>query len=238
MYHVLPRGSGSNGVINVERKRKLSRKFPVISQQVRCEKIQAALNYLVTHNHLYENINTVLAVVSPEEINNENDFPIDFNIKMSLDLNKKHESAEKKVDSDFFSNSNKEVKFVDEEFANLIKPFEQKGIWLNSLNPLNSFQTPTGETLQAWEILNVLIDDENTISALGQGKVPYSLSNNQYCEEFERSHFSHQKNLVIKWSDRSNWPQQSISTSDSWIIPKNFLLLLITFFTTSAFVAT
>ena len=32
----------------------------------------------MTHNHLYEFINIVLSVVSAEEINNENNFPIDF----------------------------------------------------------------------------------------------------------------------------------------------------------------
>ena len=88
---VLPRESDSNGIIYVELKRKLSRTLPVISQQIRCEKIQAVLNYLVTPNHLHKNINMVLPVVALQEINDENDFPIDFN---SINLNKKHESAE------------------------------------------------------------------------------------------------------------------------------------------------
>ena len=68
----------------------------------------------MTHNNLYGNINTVLSIVSLEEINNENGFPIDFNIKMSKSLNKKNESAEQEFDYNFSSNSNKEIKFVDE----------------------------------------------------------------------------------------------------------------------------
>ena len=68
----------------------------------------------MTHNNLYGNINTVLSKVSLEEINNENGFPIDFSIKMSKSLNKKNESAEQEFDYNFSSNSNKEIKFVDE----------------------------------------------------------------------------------------------------------------------------
>ena len=51
------------------------------------------------------------------------------------------------MDSDFSSNSNKEIKFLDEEFFTYIKPFEQKGNQFESDDPLNSFRTPIGETL-------------------------------------------------------------------------------------------
>ena len=48
----------------------------------------------MNHNRLYENIVIVLPVVSHEGINNENDFPIDFNVKISANLKKKHEYPE------------------------------------------------------------------------------------------------------------------------------------------------
>ena len=101
----------------------------------------------MTHNNLYENINTVLSIVSLDEINNENDFPIDFSIKMSKSLKKKTKSAEQEFDYNFSSNSNKEIEFVDEEFVTFIKPFEQKGNEFEPDDPLNSFQTPIDETL-------------------------------------------------------------------------------------------
>ena len=78
MCKVVLRRSGSNGVVCVELKQNLTQKFPVLSQQTRCEKIHAVLYYLETHNHLYEYINIMLSAVSAEEINNENNFPIDF----------------------------------------------------------------------------------------------------------------------------------------------------------------
>lgn len=78
MCKVVLHRRGSNGVVCVELKQNLTQKFPVLSQQTRCEKIHAVLNYLVTHNHLYEYINIMLSAVSAEEINNENNFPIDF----------------------------------------------------------------------------------------------------------------------------------------------------------------
>ena len=43
---------------------------------------------------------------------------------MSTHRNQKLESAEQEADSDFTSNSNKEIKFIDEEFFPFIKLFE------------------------------------------------------------------------------------------------------------------
>ena len=52
----------------------------------------------MTHNHLYEFINIVLSVVSAEEINNENNFPIDFKCQQ---IWTKNESIEQVIDSIF-----------------------------------------------------------------------------------------------------------------------------------------
>ena len=107
---------------------------------------------------------------------------------MSTHLNQKLESAEQGADSDFSSNSNKEIKFIDEEFFPFIKPFEQKGNHLESDYHLNYFRTRTGETLLVPEIPNVLIDEKKTIFTLGEGKLPYYLTNHQNCEELTHSY--------------------------------------------------
>lgn len=52
----------------------------------------------MTHNRLYEFINIVLSVVSAEEINNENNFPIDFKCQQ---IWTKNESIEQVIDSIF-----------------------------------------------------------------------------------------------------------------------------------------
>ena len=62
--NVLPRGTDSSGVINVELKRKLSYKNPVISQQVRPERILELLRYLIINNSLYRNINIDESVIN------------------------------------------------------------------------------------------------------------------------------------------------------------------------------
>ena len=77
---VLPRGTDSSGVINVELKRKLSYKNPVISQQIRRERTFELLHYLINNNHLYRHISINESYFLE---NNEN---VDFNIDDNLSV--------------------------------------------------------------------------------------------------------------------------------------------------------
>lgn len=77
---------------------------------------------------------------------------------------------------------------MDKEFVIFMKPFEQKRNEFESDDHLIYFRNPTCKALLQSEILNVLIDNENTILVPGQGKVPYSLTAGQYCEELAHPH--------------------------------------------------
>ena len=54
--------------------------------------------------------------------------------------------------------------------------------------PLNSYRTPTNETLLVSEIPNVVIDNENAIIAPGENQTPCSLTRDEYCEELAHPH--------------------------------------------------
>ena len=49
-------------------------------------------------------------------------------------------------------------------------------------NPLNTHRTASNETTLVSEISNI-INDENVITALGQGKKPVSILSDEFCEE-------------------------------------------------------
>ena len=147
--NILPRGSDNSGIINIELKRKLAYKCPVISQQVRREKIEVLLSFLKNHNHLYQDIEIQF---SKED---ESVSQIDFSVK-SLRDNSHHPD-------------HIEIKFVNDNVVDNIEPYEEtKENEFESDDPLNSYRTPTNETLLVSEIPNVFIDNENAIIAPGE----------------------------------------------------------------------
>lgn len=99
------------------------------------------------------------------------------------------------------SNSNSEnVNICVESFEKLNDP-EKLDNNLNSMfgmemlenefekdDTLNSYRTCANETLLISDIPNILLDDENTILALGEGKTPFSLTNDNYCKELAHPH--------------------------------------------------
>ena len=102
--NVLPRGSDNSAVINVELKRKLAYKCPIVSQQVRREKIQAILSFLINHNNLYKDI----------VIQHSDEHPvsqIDFNVERLR--NESHHP------------DHVEIKFVNDDSVELIKDLKK-----------------------------------------------------------------------------------------------------------------
>ena len=158
--NVLPRGSDNTGVINIELKRKLAYKCPVISQQVRREKIEALLLYLKNHNHLYKDIE--IQFLEEESISQ-----IDFNVE-SLRKNSHYPD-------------HVEIKFVNDNTVDIIEPFDEtKENEFESEDPLNSYRTPASETLLVSEIPNVVVDNESAILAPGENQTPYSLTRDEF----------------------------------------------------------
>ena len=171
---VLPRGSDSSGVVNVELKRKLAYRFPVISQQVRPEKIALWLNFLVSHNYLYKDV-----IISDDL----------FDGSVEENISDKFDSDTSIFDAQVQKQTKKVIlKFVDERFLTMIQPYEEDESEYDVEDPLNSFRTPASETLLVSEIPNVLVDDENIILAPGEGQTPNSLTNDQFCEELAHPH--------------------------------------------------
>ena len=133
--NVLPRGSDNNGIINVELKRKLSYKCPIISQQVRREKIQSLLSFLKNHNHLYKDIEI-------QFLDEESVSQIDFNVD--------------KLRSSCHHPDHIEIKFVNDDSVDIIQTFHKQTVnEFESEDPLNMFRMPANETLLVSEIPNV-----------------------------------------------------------------------------------
>ena len=150
MCNILPRGVDSSGVVFVQLKRKLSHKFPVITEPVRQEKMHSLLQFLIENNHLYAG---TLINLSDIENPSEN---VDFEIETS----------------EIIDNG---IQFVNDDCVELICPYESKESEFDKEDPLNTYRTPANETLLVSEIPNMVVDDENAILAPGEGKIPYSL---------------------------------------------------------------
>ena len=87
-----------------------------------------------------------------------------------------------------FKEFTNDIQFVDENTLQFIHPCENRDeSEYDKKNPLNAYKTLANETLVS-EIPNVVIDEENTILAPGEGEIPYSLTNDEYCEELSHPH--------------------------------------------------
>lgn len=95
---VLPRDIDSSGVVFFQLKRKLSHKFPVISEPVRPEKINSILEFPVENNHLYENI-----IILPNSNSESIDFHVDSSDKIiNTDTNENNlNSTTENLESEF-----------------------------------------------------------------------------------------------------------------------------------------
>ena len=178
--NVLPRGTDSSGIINIELKRKLSYKNPVISQQVRPEKLIEFLHYLKNNNHLYNHIQ----IDESNVVCNENN--IDFSIDDDDDLNKITFVDDNLLLSNIQNLNIPNIRFVDDDSVKCITSFEENEFECE--DSLSLYRSAVNETVMISESPNVLIDNENGIIAPGEGKIPISLTNDEYCEELAHPH--------------------------------------------------
>ena len=112
-----------------------------------------------------KNINQNLNGTSESDENNS----VDFNIEQSTITSKG------------------QIKFVNEDNVDLIHSFKKEEDEFLNEDPLDLYRTPANETLLISEIPKV-IDDENIIVVPGEGKTPYSLINDEFCEELAHPH--------------------------------------------------
>ncbi|XP_066934413.1 uncharacterized protein [Clytia hemisphaerica] len=87
------------------------------------------------------------------------------------------------------SASSNDIRFVDDTTVTLIKPFEEQlENEFDSDDPLIAYRTPTCETVIVSEVPNIILDDENAILAPGEGQIPNSLTQDEFCEELAHPH--------------------------------------------------
>ena len=232
--NTLPRDIANNNILFVQLKRKLSFKFPVISEQVRPEKLNQVLSILCKINHLYKN------VVIGSTTTNQNPCQIDFNVERTeksvnsitfvdddsvkivekmltseeydSDITFVHDDSVKTihpfenfvkkcelkdpiskhkkptVETTLVSKEHVCITFVNDDSVKTIHPFEHYENEFEMEDPLNKYQTPTMETMLVSEIPNIFIDNENLIVAPGQGKTPFSITTDEFCEELAHPH--------------------------------------------------
>ena len=207
--NVLPRGVDSSGVVFVQLKRKLSHKFPAISEPVRPGILDSLLRFLVENNHLYAN--TYINLPNIIQLDNENSENIDFEI-----------ITPKTID-------NNGIQFVDDNCVEQILPYGNKEGEFDNEDPLNSFRTHANETLLVSEIPNMVIDDENTILAPGEGKIPYSLINDEKCEELAHPHlfptgkFGYHVERDVKLSPSKYFNQRLLNCSQKFASDADYI---------------
>jgi len=80
--NILPRGVDSSNVVFVQLKRKLSHKFPVITERVRKEKLDTFLRFLIENNFLYDH--TWIDI--PNLINNDTEKTIQLSDSIDFDI--------------------------------------------------------------------------------------------------------------------------------------------------------
>ena len=157
----LPRASDSNGLLIVKLKRKAEFRGHVLFEPVRPNFVLRVLEYLKQNNPLYHDI----------EINISS---IPNNLKVFQDNVEKNELVEQLIRF-----PEDELKIIVEKESDEIECME---------NPLDEYRTPANETALIAEIPSLSDVEESISLSPGEGKIPVSPLNDQFCEELAHPH--------------------------------------------------
>ena len=153
------------------------------SEAVRPQKLLSFLQFLQENNHLYENTS-----ISMNNLGSESDdrasmhFIDDDDIDMIVERNINNEQLSE------FNSDSVEIRFIDDEKVKIIKPFESDIDEFSNEDPLSTFRSAAVETVLISEVPHLLLDKENAVIAPGEGKVPLSVIDDEYCEELAHPH--------------------------------------------------